>query len=551
MKCILLTFHLHVPSPVAAADSGTARETTPTDRPTNAPCPLHEGKQEAEDGKTLLHEELILDDDGPEGADSSMPRGPTPAHRPPRPTDPLHRAYQVAADEKITQHQRVTVAEGPESSGSSENGQLVVTRSYSLRTRLSYAIRDGGEGGLRDDDDLELHPESNGEDDVALEQHPEDGGQEAASEAEAAEDNSAVSADSLDSSLRNKKWAKVQPLEQLEPRQKSQILCNDKAMLCSSKANALQPQSISLSANPGTARETAPTDRPPQLTGPLHEVKVEAVDEKTSLHEELNLDDDGPEGSDSGTSSGPTPADRPLRHNDPLHRTDRVDEKVELHHAVTVADGPESSGSGEDGQLLVTGSYSLRTRLSNANRDGGKGEHQDDEDLAADPGTARETAPTDRPPHPTGPLHEVKLDAVDEKTSLHEELNLNDDGPEGADSGIPSGPTPADRPPRPTDPLHRANEVAADQKITLHHAVTVADGTESSGSVEDGQLLEAESYSLRTRLSKASRDGGKGEHQDDEDLEQHPESNRQDGEALQQHPEDPLGTHFSGQDEEL
>ncbi|XP_052130269.1 zinc finger protein 157-like [Frankliniella occidentalis] len=158
----------------------------------------------------------------------------------------------------------------------------------------------------------------------------------------------------------------------------------------------------------------------------------------------------------------------------------------------------------------------------------------------ADPGTARETAPTDRPPQPTSQLHEVKLDAADEKTSLHEELNLNDDGPEGL---RPTERTDArrDRPPRHSDPLYRADQVDQDEKVTPHHAVTVTDGAESSGSGEDGQLLVAGSYSLRAGQSYASRDGGEGGHRDDDDLEQHPESNGEDGEdgeALQQQPED-------------
>ncbi|XP_052132966.1 zinc finger protein 282-like, partial [Frankliniella occidentalis] len=112
-------------------------------------------------------------------ADSDTPKGSTHTDRPPRPTHPLHRAHQVAADEKVTLQRRVTVADGPESPGSSEDGQLVVTRSYS--PRLSYASRGGGKDEHQDDEDLEQHPEGDGQDGEALQQQPEDGGQEGGS----------------------------------------------------------------------------------------------------------------------------------------------------------------------------------------------------------------------------------------------------------------------------------------------------------------------------------------------------------------------------------
>ncbi|XP_052130275.1 zinc finger protein 774-like, partial [Frankliniella occidentalis] len=180
----LMNPYLHVHF-VAGADSVTSREPTPTDRPAHPTGPLHENKQETEDEKTSLHEELFVNDVSPEGADYDTPRGPTYTERPPRPTDPVHRANQVGADE-VTLHQGVTVADGPESPGSGEGGQLVVTGRYSLRAGLSYESRDGGEGGHQDNEDLEQHPESDGQDGDSLELHPEDGGQEAGSGEEGA-----------------------------------------------------------------------------------------------------------------------------------------------------------------------------------------------------------------------------------------------------------------------------------------------------------------------------------------------------------------------------
>ncbi|KAE8745336.1 hypothetical protein FOCC_FOCC007884, partial [Frankliniella occidentalis] len=101
---------------------------------------------------------------------------------------------------------------------------------------------------------------------------------------------------------------------------------------------------------------------------------------------------------------------------------------------------------------------------------------------SADPGPARETTLTDRPLHPTGPLHEVKLEAVDE-TSLQEEVTVDYDGieafPRGscalasADCCTPTSPTPIDRPPHPTGPLYEVKQEAVDEKTSLHQEVTV------------------------------------------------------------------------------